>query len=49
VSDFIEEKNRHLIVYNEEGDIMKDAWHIIYPRVGGNTWWDQDQLISKLV
>jgi len=48
VSDFIEEKNGCLIVCNEEGDIMKDMWHIIYPRVGGDTWWDQDQLLMQV-
>jgi len=25
VSDFVEEENRHVIIRNEEGDIIKDA------------------------
>lgn len=38
ISDFIKEENGHLIIYNKEGDIMKDVQHIIYSRVGGNKW-----------
>jgi len=48
VSDFIEEENGRLIVCNEEGDIVKDARHIIYPGVGGDAWWDQDQLLTQV-
>ncbi len=48
VSDFVEEENGCLIVHDEERDIMKDAWHIIYPGVGGDTWWDQDQLLAQV-
>src|SRR6266851_9707176 len=27
---------------------MKDAQHIIYPGVGGDAWWDQDQLLVQV-
>jgi hypothetical protein len=39
VSDFIEEENGRLIVHNEEGVMVKDAHHIIYPGVGSDLWW----------
>ncbi|SRR6266851_4981365 len=48
ILDFIEEENRCLIVYNEEGDIVKDAHCIIYPGVGGNPWWDHVQLLMQV-
>jgi len=48
MSDFVEEENRCLIVRNEEGDMVKDARRIIYPRVGGNAWWDHDQLLMQV-
>ncbi len=48
VSDFIEEENGRLIVYNEEGDVVKDAHHIIYPGVGNDLWWDHKQLLMQV-
>jgi hypothetical protein len=27
---------------------VKDAQHIIYPRVGGDAWWDHDQLLTQV-
>ena len=48
VSDFVEEENGCLIVCDEEGDIVKDVQRIIYPGVGGDAWWDQDQLLVQV-
>src|SRR6266851_6450305 len=48
VSDFVEEENGHLIVCNEEGNVVKDARRIIYPGVGGDAWWDHDQLLTQV-
>ena len=45
VSDFVEEENGCLIVRNE-GDVVKDARCIIYPGVGGDAWWDHNQLLA---
>ena len=28
--------------------MVKDVQHIIYPRVGGNAWWDHDQLLMQV-
>ena len=48
MSDFVEEENRRLIVHNEEGDVVKDVLRIIYPGVGGDAWWDHDQLLAQV-
>jgi len=48
VSDFVEEENRHLIVRNEEGDVVKDAQCVIYPGMGADAWWDHAQLLVQL-
>jgi hypothetical protein len=48
VSDFVEEENGRLIVRNEEGDVVKDARCIIYPGVGGDAWWDHNQLLAQV-
>jgi len=48
VSDFVEEENGQLIVRNEEGVMVKDACHIIYPGVGGDPWWDHIQLLVQV-
>jgi hypothetical protein len=48
VSDFVEEENRRLIVHNEEGDVVKDVRCIIYPGVGGDAWWDHNQLLMQV-
>jgi hypothetical protein len=48
VSDFVEEENRCLIVHNEEGNVVKDVQCIIYPRVGGDAWWDHNQLLMQV-
>jgi len=48
VSDFIEKDNGHLIVYNQEGAMVKDAHCIMYPGTSGDKWWDLDQLLMQV-
>ncbi len=48
VSDFVEEENGRLIVCDEEGDVVKDVRHIIYPGISGNPWWDHKQLLMQV-
>src|SRR6266851_7853547 len=48
VSDFVEEENGHLIICNEEGVVVKDARCIMYPRSGGDPWWDHMQLLMQV-
>ena len=48
VSDFIEEENRHLIIHNQEGVMVKDARCITYPGTGGDLWWDHAQLLTQV-
>ena len=48
VSDFVEEENGRLIVRNEEGDVVKDVRCITYPGVGGDAWWDHNQLLAQV-
>jgi len=48
VSDFVKEENGRLIVRNEEGDVVKDVRCITYPGVGGDAWWDHNQLLAQV-
>ena len=48
ISDFVKEENRHLIICNEEGNIIKDAQMIIYLGVSGDPWWDHMQLLVQV-
>jgi len=48
VSDFVEEENGQLIVRNEEGVMVKDACHIIYPGMGSDPWWDHKQHLVQV-
>ncbi len=48
VSDFVEEENGCLIICNEEGIVVKDARCIMYPRSGGDAWWDHAQLLTQV-
>ena len=48
VSDFVEEENRHLIIHNQEGVMVKDARCITYPGTGGDPWWDHAQLLTQV-
>jgi hypothetical protein len=48
ILDFIKEENRHLIICNEDGDVVKDAHCIIYLGISGNPWWDHKQLLVQV-
>jgi hypothetical protein len=45
VSDFVEEENGRLIIRNQDGVVMKDAWCITYSDASGDAWWDHAQLL----
>jgi len=38
ISDFVEEENGCLIIYNQQGVVVKDACCITYPDAGGDQW-----------
>jgi hypothetical protein len=48
VSDFIKEDNRHLIICNQEGIMVKDMHCITYLGANGDKWWDHDQLLAQV-
>ena len=48
VSDFVEEENGRLIICNQEGVMVKDAWCITYLGTGGDPWWDHAQLLVQV-
>ena len=48
VSDFVEEENGRLIVYDEGGNVVKDAWCMTYPGAGADPWWDHAQLLVQV-
>ncbi len=48
ISDFVEEDNRHLIIHNQEGVVVKDAHCIMYPGAAGDQWWDLAQLLVQV-
>jgi hypothetical protein len=48
VSDFIEEENGRLIIYDKDGRVVKDAHCIIYPRAHRDAWWDHTQLLAQV-
>ena len=47
MSDLIEE-NRHLVIQNQDGVIIKDAQCITYPGANSDTWWDLPQLLKQI-
>src|SRR5258708_1729007 len=48
VSNFINEETGHLVLQDDDGNIMKDAHKIIYPGSTGDAWWDTDQLLAQM-
>ncbi len=38
----------HLVLQDDDGNIMKDAHKIIYPGSTGDAWWDTDQLLAQM-
>ncbi|KAJ3507789.1 hypothetical protein NMY22_g16822 [Coprinellus aureogranulatus] len=49
VSDFIEEVNGRLVVFDDDGKITRQARKIIYPGSNGDAWWDCKQLIKQVI
>ncbi len=48
VSDFVEEENGHLIICDQEGNMVRDARCITYPGASGDPWWDHTQLLTQV-
>ena len=48
VSDFVKEENGRLITQDNEGNIIKDAQHIINPGANGDAQWDHTQLLQQV-
>lgn len=48
ISDFIEQVNGRLVVYDENGSIKQSARKIIYPGANGDAYWDCPQLIKQM-
>jgi hypothetical protein len=48
VSDFINSLTGRLIIRDENGNIQKDAWVIIYPGAHGDAWWDAEQILEQV-
>uniref|UniRef100_A0A0W0FNV9 Tc1-like transposase DDE domain-containing protein n=1 Tax=Moniliophthora roreri TaxID=221103 RepID=A0A0W0FNV9_MONRR len=47
-SDFINEIDGHLVVWNSDGTVKSEAWEIIYPGSNGDAWWDHEQLLKQI-
>ena len=48
VSDFINKEDDRLMLLDENGQIICDAWKIIYPGSNGDPWWDNKQLMEQM-
>ena len=48
ISDFINEEDGQLVIQDEHGNVVKDAWVIIYPGAKGDAWWDMEQLLKQM-
>ncbi|EGN99221.1 hypothetical protein SERLA73DRAFT_152883 [Serpula lacrymans var. lacrymans S7.3] len=48
VSGFINSKDGHLVLHNDNGDIVEEAREIIYPGANGDAWWDTEQLLKQV-
>jgi hypothetical protein len=48
VLDFVEEKNGCLIVHDQRGVMVRDAWCVTYPGTSGDAWWDHTQLLAQV-
>ena len=48
VLDFVEEENRHLIICNQDGIMIRNTQCITYPGTSGDTWWDHTQLLTQV-
>ncbi|ESK81211.1 hypothetical protein Moror_2257 [Moniliophthora roreri MCA 2997] len=47
-SDFINEIDGHLVIWNPDGTIKSEAWKIIHPGSNGDAWWDHEQLLKQV-
>ena len=48
VLDFINEEDGHLVILDENGNILCDAGKIIYPGSNGDPWCDTKQLMAQI-
>jgi hypothetical protein len=48
VSDFINEADGHLVVWDGDRNVVQDAHKIIYPGSNGDAWWDTEQLLKQV-
>ena len=48
ISDFINEKDGHLVLLDKDGNILCDAQKIIYFGSNGDPWWDTEQLMAQI-
>ncbi len=48
ILDFVEEENGHLIICDQEGNVVRDAQCITYLGVSGDPWWDHMQLLTQV-
>lgn len=48
VLDWICSETGCLLMWDKAGDIVWDAWTIIYPGANGDPWWDIFQLIAQV-
>jgi hypothetical protein len=47
-SEFIKPENGRLVVLGKDGEVIKEAWQIIYPGSNRDAWWDCEQLIEQV-
>ena len=48
VSDFITAEDGHLISHGDNGEIIDDAWRIIYSGANGDAWWMHEDLLNQV-
>jgi len=48
VLDFINEEDGQLVLLDEDGQIIQDAWKIIYPGSNDDPWWDTKPLMDQI-
>jgi hypothetical protein len=48
VSDFITSQDGQLISHGDDGEIIEDAWKIIYPGTNGDPWWTHENLLDQV-
>jgi hypothetical protein len=48
VLDFVEEENGQLIIWDQNGMVVKDACCITYSGAHRDPWWDHNQLLAQV-